>query len=261
MRFVLITQNAPIYLHEFLFRFFRRLRQTNHTAVGVMVESSLTMSFFDEVFYRLRLYGLWDFLRTAMMILHNKLLSLAFALRLSKKCGSVNDVLDAYALPQIETPGINSTEFLEFLRTNDVDLVISVASPVIFKQSLLNETKMGCINYHSALLPTYRGIQPLFWALLQGEPEVGVTVHEMDRKLDNGAIIVQKRIAVESGDTLHSLYWKTFSVGPDALIEALDILERGDDQRMPNLAEKATCFGHPQPADMRKFKSLGKRLY
>jgi hypothetical protein len=60
----LITQDAPIYLHEFLFRFFRRLQTTHHQIVGVVVESSLTKPLLREAVYRLRLYGPWDFLRT-----------------------------------------------------------------------------------------------------------------------------------------------------------------------------------------------------
>ncbi|HPQ70496.1 MAG TPA: formyltransferase family protein [bacterium] len=261
MRIVLITQDAPIYLHEFLFRFFRRLQATKHRIVGVVVESSLTKPFFSEVFYRLRLYGPWDFLRTALMIFGNKLWSTLYALGLSKRCASVDNVVREFALPLMKTAGINSPEFLAYLRSNEVDLVVSVASPVIFKKELLQTPKRGCINYHSALLPRYRGIQPLFWALLNGEPEVGVSVHEMDRKLDNGPILVQKRIPVEAGDTLHSLYWKTFKVGPDALLNALDLLESGEEKRLPNAAENATYFGHPQPEDTRNLKRQGKRLY
>ncbi|HPM75807.1 MAG TPA: formyltransferase family protein [bacterium] len=261
MRIVLITQDAPIYLHEFLFRFFRRLQTTHHQIVGVVVESSLTKPFFSEVFYRLRLYGPWDFLRTGLMILGNKLWSTLYALGLSKRCASVGNVIREFALPRVKTAGVNSPAFLEFVRSNDVDLVVSVASPVLFKKELLQTPKRGCINYHSALLPRYRGIQPLFWALLNGEPEVGVTVHEMDRKLDNGPILVQQRIPVEAGDTLHSLYWKTFAVGPAALLAALDLLEAGEEKRLPNAAENATYFGHPQPEDTRNLKRQGKRLY
>jgi hypothetical protein len=73
----------------------------------------------------------------------------------------------------------------------------------------------------------------------------------MDRKLDNGPILVQQRIPVAAGDTLHSCIGRLRGRAA-ALLAALDLLEAGEEKRLPNAAENATYFvirnrGHAQP--------------
>ena len=49
---------------------------------------------------------------------------------------------------------------------------------------------------HDSLLPAYAGFSPLIWALINGEPEVGVTAHLMDDELDAGDIVLQRAVPV-----------------------------------------------------------------
>ena len=88
----------------------------------------------------------------------------------------------------------------------------SVFSPMVFKKNLLNSPTFGCINYHTGALPQYRGRQPLFWSILNNEKNIAISIHEMDEKLDNGPIIVQKFIHIEENESLHSLYLKTIKI-------------------------------------------------
>jgi methionyl-tRNA formyltransferase len=52
------------------------------------------------------------------------------------------------------------------------------------------------INIHYALFPKYRGMHSIVWAIINGETNVGVTVHLMDEGLDSGPIIWQKSIEI-----------------------------------------------------------------
>lgn len=52
-----------------------------------------------------------------------------------------------------------------------------------------------CVNIHYSLLPKYRGLHSTVWAILNDEPELGLTVHEMSRFLDDGPIIHQYKVA------------------------------------------------------------------
>ena len=61
------------------------------------------------------------------------------------------------------------------------------------RKKILDAPKYGCINYHTALLPKYRGRQPLFWALLNNEKTTGITIHKMDEFIDKGELIIQKK--------------------------------------------------------------------
>jgi len=50
------------------------------------------------------------------------------------------------------------------------------------------------INTHPSLLPKYRGMHSVVWALLNDEPEIGFTVHLMNNFMDDGGIIAQHKI-------------------------------------------------------------------
>ncbi|NQV80718.1 MAG: hypothetical protein HQ495_09195 [Alphaproteobacteria bacterium] len=74
------------------------------------------------------------------------------------------------------------------------DLVISAG----YRPRIAVETLLRCrfINIHYALLPRYRGMHATVWAILNGEDEVGYTIHEMDEYLDSGPVLFQETLAV-----------------------------------------------------------------
>src|SRR5882757_8599475 len=66
-------------------------------------------------------------------------------------------------------------QFLATIRDAHPDLVVVTAFGQILPQSLLDVPRFGCVNVHTSLLPKYRGAAPIQWAILNGEPETGIT--------------------------------------------------------------------------------------
>ena len=60
--------------------------------------------------------------------------------------------------------------------------------------------KYKFINVHYGLLPKYRGMHTVAWAMINGENEVGYTIHEIDDMVDNGDILLQKKIKIYQGE-------------------------------------------------------------
>jgi methionyl-tRNA formyltransferase len=173
---------------------------------------------------------------------------------------SVAAVARHHRTPLYPTVSINSQEFLNRLKTLAPDVIVSVNASQIFKQPLLTFPPLGCINVHGAPLPKYRGRLPSFWALLNGEQETGVTVHFMNEELDDGPIILQRRVPIVPGETQHSLILKTKRTGAELLLEALHRLETGPIETLPNDRTQATYYSFPTPEDGRKFRRLGLRF-
>jgi methionyl-tRNA formyltransferase len=191
----------------------------------------------------------------------NKLLSFVFHIFPHIGCYSVDNVIRKYKLKNYKTNSINSKDFVKHIQTNQIDLIISIASPQIFKNEILNAPRKGCINYHTALLPKYRGKQPLFWAFLNEEKEIGISIHEMDEKLDNGPIIIQRKIPVNSEDTLHSIYLRTIKIGPSLLMEAIKKLDNDCKDRIRNDPKQAIYNSFPTKEDAKLFKYKEKRFF
>lgn len=47
------------------------------------------------------------------------------------------------------------------------------------------------INLHESLLPKYRGMQPIFYAIANGDTELGISMHLVDKWMDAGDILAQ----------------------------------------------------------------------
>jgi methionyl-tRNA formyltransferase len=74
----------------------------------------------------------------------------------------------------------------------DLDLAVVYGFPWRIPPSVLRLPRFGIINVHSSSLPKYRGPEPVLWAIRNGDPEMGVTVHRMDEDLDTGPILAQR---------------------------------------------------------------------
>ena len=149
---------------------------------------------------------------TALNLLVSTLRNYEVKIILSKKVGAVDTLPDELKqLKKFEQDGaaeiflrlakglgaeifsydnVNSENVLADFRAFAPDLIVSIRFGQIFKQPLINIPRCGVINLHSGILPNYRGVLATFWAILNGDKEIGATLHFIsDAKIDEGEII------------------------------------------------------------------------
>jgi methionyl-tRNA formyltransferase len=102
--------------------------------------------------------------------------------------------------------------------------------------------RLGTVNIHDALLPAYAGFAPLNWALINDEPEVGVTAHMMNADFDAGDIILQRSTPVSDDDTIVDLFHRTLAMFGPITVEALDLVASGRRAWTPQDRTKASYF-------------------
>ena len=73
-------------------------------------------------------------------------------------------------------------------------LVISIGSPFIIKEKFLKKFSNKVINFHASPLPQFRGGGGFSWRILSNDRNGGITFHLIDKSLDTGAIIFQKKL-------------------------------------------------------------------
>ena len=121
------------------------------------------------------------------------------------------------------------------------DLVVEAFVTDILPESLLKIPSTGTICYHPSLLPRHRGASGINWAIIQGDTRTGLTVFWVDKGIDSGPILLQKEVEIGPEDTTGSLYFNTlFPMGVDAIVEAVDLIKRGEAPRIPQDESKAT---------------------
>ncbi|OGH60144.1 MAG: methionyl-tRNA formyltransferase [Candidatus Magasanikbacteria bacterium RIFCSPHIGHO2_01_FULL_33_34] len=102
------------------------------------------------------------------------------------------------------------------------DLGITAQYGLLIPEHILNTPTHGTLNVHTSLLPKYRGASPIQSVLINGETETGVTIMKMDKGLDTGPILLQKRLKIKPHDTYTTLSENLAKISSQALSEAID---------------------------------------
>jgi methionyl-tRNA formyltransferase len=78
--------------------------------------------------------------------------------------------------------------------------VVSYGYRHILREAVIRTAARPPVNLHMSYLPYNRGANPNFWSFIDRTP-AGVTIHEIDRGLDTGPIIVQKTVSFAPAET------------------------------------------------------------
>ena len=89
-----------------------------------------------------------------------------------------------------------------------IDLIITFNYRHVLKKNILKYLKRPAINLHISFLPFNRGCHPNFWSFVENTPK-GVTIHEIDKGLDTGPIIFQKKIPFDYNKKKNDNFFKT----------------------------------------------------
>ena len=95
-------------------------------------------------------------------------------------------------IPFYCTAKINDTDSISLIRDYGCEIAVSVNFPGIISEPVINLFAYGILNAHAGDLPRYRGNACINWAILNDEPEVGLSVHQMAPELDSGPVLLKK---------------------------------------------------------------------
>ena len=136
----------------------------------------------------------------------------------------------AYALEKgipILTPlNLKDPDFLDALRAWEADLQIVVAFRML-PEIVWQTPKYGTFNLHASLLPQYRGAAPINHAIMNGEKESGVSTFFLDKEIDTGRIIAQKKCGISSTDNAEDLHDRLMSLGASLVLETVEAISKG----------------------------------
>jgi len=140
-------------------------------------------------------------------------------------------------LPVIQPERARHEPFVQQLRELQPQLIVVAAYGQILPPAILDLPQHGCLNVHTSILPKYRGAAPIQWAILNDEPETGVTIMKMDAGLDTGDIVSVVTTPIAPEDNSQTLHDRLATMGAAALVETIPGYVAG---RLPPV---------PQPAE------------
>lgn len=110
----------------------------------------------------------------------------------------------------------------------DIDVAYSVFFPKIIKKPIIDNCKIGCINFHPAPLPQYRGLASMCFGVLNKMDYWEITAHYIeDETLDTGKVLLTKRITVGEKDTPHNIEEKLYAKEVEIFEEVTDLILKG----------------------------------
>lgn len=163
--------------------------------------------------------------------------------------GSVADTCRKHDIPFVTPSDAKGEDLLHRIQKIQPSFIFSFYYRFLLPKNLLQEAKIGAFNMHGSLLPKYRGRAPVNWAILFGEKETGVTLHEMVERPDAGRIVAQTKVPILPDETAHDIFGKLTPAAELTLWNVLPDLVSGKVDYLPNDISRGSYFGRRTPED------------
>ena len=154
-------------------------------------------------------------------------------------------------IPVFTPEKINTPEWLDRITALQPDLILSVYYRNMIGTRILALPQLGAFNMHGSLLPKYRGRAPINWAVLHGEPRIGMSLHRMVKAPDAGAVVDQEGVDLSPRDTAEQAFRKVLPCARHVLARQIDALLAGTATETSQDDSQATYFGGRTPDDGR----------
>lgn len=143
-------------------------------------------------------------------------------------------------IPIYQPNSLKDEETKNIIKELNPDLIVVVAYGKIIPKDIIDMPKFGIINVHSSLLPRFRGAAPINAALMAGDEKSGVTIMYVAEGLDTGNIILAKETPITEEDNFETLHDRLKFLGAEALDEAVNLIEKGENESIPQDDSLAT---------------------
>ena len=146
----------------------------------------------------------------------------------------------AHGLPVLQPAKTSEPDFLAELRRLGPEVLLVASFGEILRREILELAPHGALNVHGSLLPRHRGAAPIQRAIAAGDAETGVSIQRIVLALDEGDVLLERRVAIGDRETAGELFERLAVLGGEAAWEALDRLEAGTAGFTPQDPELAT---------------------
>lgn len=134
---------------------------------------------------------------------------------------ALSQIADHLGIPLLRLWRVNDEHARQDLAALAPDAVVMASFDQIVGARALAIPRHGWMNIHPSLLPAYRGPEPIYWTILEGVTETGITLHRAVPRFDAGPVLARRVVAVRPDDTAGTLTRRLCAAGVEALPEAV----------------------------------------
>ncbi len=139
-----------------------------------------------------------------------------------EKLPGVAKLAKKQGIPVLKTSDINDPAVCDYIVSKKPEFLLAAHFNQLIKPAVLELPGLSCLNIHPSMLPDYKGVDPVFYALLDNKQAIGVTVHKMAERFDSGNILSQQSFPVrQTAKDLFSHNCTLFSAGAELAINMI----------------------------------------
>ncbi len=159
---------------------------------------------------------------------------------------ALSQIADHLGIPLLRLARVNDYDSVVALRRLHAELMVVASFDQILHERALAIPRLGWMNVHPSLLPLYRGPEPVYWAIVAGETESGISFQRLARGIDAGPLLLQRRTEIQTDDDSGTLTKRLVRLGACAMAEAVALALAGATGAALNLERGSyyTSVGH-----------------
>ena len=203
---------------------------TSHDIKAIFIELKKQKSLFMRLKWLIRYDGYYHMFKRLISFPFRKILNLFFSSYISDKMPDQNSIImigKKFGIPIFYYKNINSGVVKQNILRLDPEVGIICGTGII-KKKIFNLFRHGCINFHSGILPQYRGLDTIFWTLYNKDYDnLGFTIHFIDDSIDTGSIIFQSKIEYNEKYSVDDYYKECCVKAAPIFLQVINELEKG----------------------------------
>ena len=145
----------------------------------------------------------------------------------------VKQTASEHSIEVLQPERLRDTAFVSAFAQWAPDLGVVAAYGKLITDDLLRIPRHGMINVHGSLLPKYRGAAPVHRAIMNGEPETGITIMRVVKALDAGAMFAKAKRAIGPDETSAEVESDLAQLGAPLLIRVIEQMASGSAHEEP----------------------------
>jgi methionyl-tRNA formyltransferase len=252
-KIIIIIDEQPLHHPDYILGVIEYLKNNDWIINACLIKKNKNKASLNNFFIKkFFLLSFSDKIKLIYLKFYITIFNLIFKKGFNNKYYSVKSVLKKKLINYIEVrEDINFSKNINFVKNFQPDIILSSNSQ-IFSDELINIPNIACINRHSSLLPSYKGLMPVFHAINKNEKYLGVSIHFMTNKIDEGKIISQSKFANLCHNNLNKIYSKIFTLSISCTIEAIEILLNKN--KLIRISDnKESYYSTPSSSDLSEF--------
>lgn len=245
-----IVDNDKCWLLNTVRRLIVKLRKNNIKInyIWVLPEKLSNLKGYKITLWYLKIFGFFVFLK--LVLFHLAILIINFL----KGNNSYQQLAENYDIKFVYIKSLKDKKLLTKLKNKKKNYNLVFTNHIINKK-LLKLKNNFFINKHSSLLPAYGGLLPFIWTKIFNFPN-GVTFHLVDKNIDKGKIIFQKKV-YKRFKSMIEFYLYIYEKTPGYMIKSILNLKN---QKFIKSKYKKSTFSIPKKAEYKKFLDCGGKI-